>query len=182
MTFLPRWWRSHFLTSELLVAVIGTFAFICWVKFFGGAADVDQMLANNHTALYGTLASIFGSLLGFTITATSIVLAFSISPRLRIVRESEHYPTLWKVFRATIKALALATILSLAGLVFDRDDAPNHCVLFCVMYAFLLSCLRITRAIWVFENIVLLLTNPQRGKGGSESATTEAPKKASQAD
>lgn len=182
MTLLPSWWRTHFLNSELVVAVIGTIAFICWIKVFGGAEDVAVILADNRTALYGTLGSIFGSLLGFTITATSIVLVFSTSPRLRIVRASRHYPTLWKVFRATIRALALTTILSLAGLVFDRDGAPCYWVLFFMTYAFLLSCLRVARVIWVLENIVLLLTNSQRGTDGKGAATAENPEKTPQAE
>lgn len=110
--------------------------------------------------MYGTRASIFGSLLGFTITAASIVLGFSSSPRLRIIRESRHYTTLWKVFGATIRALGLATVLSLVALIFDRDDAPAHTVFYLALFGFFLSCLRIARAVWVLENIISLMATP----------------------
>lgn len=144
------------------MAVIGTAAFFFWLKFFDGAAcHVDNMLTNDRIALYRTLASVFASLFGFTIAATSIVLLNSNSPRLRIVRESKHYNTLWAVFCATIRALAFALVISLIGLVFDRKGEPGHWVFIVATFAFLLSCLRVYRAIWVLENIVILVTGTQ---------------------
>lgn len=166
MTVLPQWWRSHFLAVELGVAVVVAAAFLGWAERLGGAVAIDVVLAGNRGAVYGTVASIFGSLLGFTITAASIVLGFSSSPRLRIIRESEHYSTLWKVFGATIRALGLATIVLLAGLIVDRESTPKHWVLYAAVFVFLLSCLRIARAVWVLENIIGLMTHPPRQSGG----------------
>ena len=160
MKLLPRWWRAHFLPIEMVVAVIGTLALVGWAECLSGIIEIDRVLSENRGALYGTVASIFGSLLGFTITATSIVLGFSSSERLRIVRESKHYPTLWKVFGATIRALGLATIVSLVALIFDRDAAPNHYISYFLVFAFLLSCFRISRTVWLLEKIVGLITRP----------------------
>ena len=163
MTVLREWWRRFFLHAEFGVAIGGAAAFVVWAERFGGTAGIDLVLQNNRGALYGTLASIFGSLLGFAVTATSIVLGFSSSPSLRIVRESVHYPTLWRVFLATIRTLGFATVVSLVGLVFDRDDAPWHWVLYFVVLAFSLSCLRIARSVWVLERVIGLVTKAQRG-------------------
>ena len=78
------------------------------------------------------------------------------------MRESVHYATLWRVFLATIRTLGFATVVSLVGLVFDRDDAPWHWVLYFVVLAFLLSCLRIARSVWVLERVIGLVTKAQR--------------------
>ena len=163
MTVLPQWWRRCFLHAEFVVASGGAAAFVVWAERFSGTVGIDLVLQNNRGALYGTLASIFGSLLGFAVTATSIVLGFSSSSSLRIVRESVHYATLWRVFLATIRTLGFATVVSLVGLVFDRDDAPWHWVLYFVVLAFLLSCLRIARSVWVLERVIGLVTKAQRG-------------------
>jgi hypothetical protein len=64
----------------------------------------------------------------------------------------------------TIRALGLATVVSLAALIVDRDSDPTHWVLYAVVYAVLLSCVRIARAIWVLENIIALITHPHGGK------------------
>ncbi|WP_210160588.1 hypothetical protein [Methylocella silvestris] len=118
------------------------------------------LLKNNRAALFGTTASILGSLLGFVITATSIVLGFSTSDRLAVVRESVEYPTLWKTFSATIRALALGTIIALTCLLFDRDSAPVPWLTILLIFAVLLSLFRIGRTIWVLEQIIGLVTRP----------------------
>lgn len=132
--------------------------FVGWAEGLDGLAQVDCLLADSRLAVYGTLASIFGSLLGFTITATSVVLGFSSSKRLRVVRESCHYSTLWKVFLSTIRTLGCATVMSLSALVLDRDAMPRPWVFYLVLLAFLVCCLRIVRVVWVLEAVVRLLT------------------------
>ena len=164
MTLLPAWWQSHFVSVELALSAIVTAAFVGWAEYLDGAAVIDGFLVGNRGSVYGTLASIFGSLLGFTITAASIVLGFSSSPRLRTIRNSRHYPTLWEVFGATIRALGLSTVISLAALIVDRDTTPNHWVLYAVVFAVLLSSVRIVRTIWVLENIIALITHPSGSK------------------
>jgi MFS family permease len=166
MRILPQWWRTHFLRAEFVVAALLALGFMVWGEYSGGAALVDATLKGNRGAVYGALASIFGSLLGFAMTAVSIVLGFSMSERLAVVRESRHYPTLWRVFLSGIKALGVATIVALIGLVFDRDSAPFRWVLYgCVMTA-ILAFLRLARCIWVLENIVSLVASPPKAPSG----------------
>lgn len=162
MKQLLKWWRRKFLIVELGAVVVGTLVLIAWAECFQGMLEIDRVLSGNRSALYGTLASIFGSLLGFAITAASIVLGFSSSVRLRVVRESRHFPTLWKVFGAAIRALGLATVVSLVGLVVDRDEAPVYFIIYLLVFSFLLSCVRIARTVWVLENIIALMTGPVR--------------------
>jgi hypothetical protein len=162
MSMLPQWWRARFLLVELLVAVLLALGFMAWAEHSAGATLVDATLKGNRSAVYGALASIFGSLLGFAMTAVSIVLGFSASERLAVVRDSRHYPTLWRVFLSAIKALGVATIAALIGLVFDRDSAPCRWVLYgCVLTA-ILAFLRLARCIWVLENIVSLVAAPPK--------------------
>ena len=100
MSFLPQWWRTHFLHVELGLALVCSATFVTWSQL-GGGVIVEETLNGNRGAVYGALASIFGSLLGFAITAVSIVLGFSTTERLAVVRESKHYQTLWTVFAAS---------------------------------------------------------------------------------
>ena len=125
-----------------------------------GRYYVETVLKGNRATLYGTAASMFGSLLGFAITATSIVLGFSSSDRLAVVRGSAHYPTLWKTFSATIRTLALATVVALACLIWDRDSAPASWLTILLVFSILLALFRIGRTIWVLEQIIALVTAP----------------------
>lgn len=153
-----RWWGRHFLIAELALAVLLTIIFGVWYYAFDGLTPTSTLLQGNRAALFGTIASILGSLLGFVITATSIVLGFSTSERLAVVRESAQYPTLWKTFSATIRSLAFATIVALVCLLFDRDAAPKAWLAIPLTFAVALSLLRIIRTIWVLEQIIGLVT------------------------
>ncbi|MGO4129219.1 hypothetical protein AB4Z01_32815 [Inquilinus sp. YAF38] len=160
MIRLPGFWRRHFLAVELVLALSLAAAFAFWYTASGGAVVTDAVLQGNRAAFYGTTASIFGSLLGFVITATSIVLGFSTSDRISVVRESAEYPKLWKIFSATIRTLALATIVALTCLLFDRDTSSSRWLVVFLAYAVLLSLLRIGRTIWALEQIIFLVTRP----------------------
>ncbi len=155
---IPGLWKRHFLIVEGGLAVLLTLVFATWFWHFEGKASVFLLLQSNRAALYGTIASIFGSLLGFVITATSVVLGLSGSESLSVVRESAQYPMLWRTFSATIRALAGATLVALLCLLVDRDDAPVPWLVVLLVLAVTFSMLRIARTIWVLEHIIVLVT------------------------
>jgi hypothetical protein len=158
MRRLLDWWGVHFLLAEALVALVLLLAFGLWHASPGGARVVDATLAGDRAAIYGALTSLFGALLGFTIAAMAIVLGYASDNRLRVVRESPHYPTLWRVFIAATRALAFATGAALLGLVLDRDRAPSPLILDLAVGTTALAVLRLARCLWVFERIIGLLT------------------------
>lgn len=162
MIRLPLFWRRHFLVVEGALVIAATIGFGIWYFGFNGAAATNAILKDNRATLYGTMASIFGSLLGFAITATSIVLGFSGSERLGVVRASAQYPMLWKTFSATIRALALGTIVALLCLLVDRNSDPVRWLIVPLIFSVLLSVFRVARTIWVLEHIISLLTKPVR--------------------
>jgi len=165
MNILPQWWRKHFLRVELYISIIITISFIVWYKWLGGENSLQCFLNGNRPSIYGTAASIFGSLLGFVITATSIVLGFSTSDRLKVIRDSSQYSTLWQVFNSTIRALGIATITTFMALIFDRDPSPIPALLFASLFGVTFSVFRLLRAVWVLENVISLITLPSKQSG-----------------
>jgi len=153
-----QWWRSQFLWAELGLAVLLTAAFATWVEYYGGLQIASKVLSGQRGSLYGTLASILGSLLGFVITTVSIVITFTGHDRLEVVRTSRHYPTLWKVFMSGIRALGFATLVTLIALLFDRDSSPRRELVYGVLFLTVLSALRLARCVWALENVIRLVT------------------------
>jgi hypothetical protein len=133
-----------------------------WYLRVEGSVTVNSLLKDYRQAIYGTAASVFGSLLGFIITAASIVFAVSGSERLKVLRDSQQYFTLWSVFSATIRACGLATIIAFLALIFDRDQKPMGWLLIIGVFGISLAILRIVRAIWALENVITLISAPRR--------------------
>lgn len=156
MNILPRWWGTHFLEAEFGLALLVTAIFVIWVEFIFGH-PASEILFADRGEIYSTSAAIFGSLLGFIITAVSIVLGYISSERLRVVRDSVHYPTMWRVFTSAIKVLAVATVSALIGLLFDRNSAPIYVVFYFNVFAATLASLRLARCVWVLENIIQIV-------------------------
>jgi hypothetical protein len=164
MRLYPTWWRKNFLSVEFGIALFVTAILLLWWKYGNGIAVLKEIVHGNRGQIYGTLASIFGSLLGFVITALSVVLGFSSSDRLKVLRSSSYYKQLWDVFTSAIRVLGVTTILWLAALFFDRDGAPKPLILvFCLSISFL-AILRMGRCVWVLERIVEVLTLKSESK------------------
>lgn len=168
MRLLPPWWRQRFLFCEGVLAAIIAALFAWWYLRLCGDTTVNALLKGYRPSIYGTAASVLGSLLGFIITAASIVFAVSGSDRLSVVRDSAQYPTLWRVFSAAIHALGLATAVSFVALIFDRDEKPLSWLLILAVFCAALACLRIARVIWALENVIWLITAPSRASHGRQ--------------
>jgi len=147
---------------ELALAIVLSLLFLIWSEIVNAGSFIQTVFAGNRVALYGALVALFGSLLGFSITAVSIVLGYANSDKLEIVRESAHYADLWNTFKSAIKVLAFATVTSLIGLILDRDNLPNNLLLYLNIFSSILAFLRIGRCIWVLENIIAIVTKPRK--------------------
>ncbi len=157
---LRSFWASHFLWCELAVVAIAWGLFVAWGVRWGGHDQLIDFMADRRGTIYGVLAGIFGSLLGFAIAAEAIVLSLSGSDKLSVVRSSKHYPTLWRVFRWTIRTLALATVAALIALLLDRDKQPWMAWLYgCAFFTFL-AIAQLARTIWVLEQVVHVVSTP----------------------
>lgn len=168
MRLLPQFWQKHFLGVEAVIAAVPVVALATWFIAFEGATEVDEFLKGNRTSIYRTTAGIAGTLLGFSIAVASLVLNFSGSSRLALVRRSPHYPTLWKTFFQTTRFLGLLTATALVCLVWDRDNEPVAWLIlpFCLFLG--LSATRLLRVIWILEQIIELVSRPSPSRDESD--------------
>ena len=159
-----RFYGAWFLLLEFVLAVVACSAFVVWAVCFDGAARVEEVLQGNRADVYGTLASICGSLFGFTITAVSVVMATSGSPRLQVVRASKHYGDMWQIFLSSIRCLGAATIILIVGLLVDRDEAPRMWVFYMALFTISVVMVRLARVVWVLGRVIQLVNSPSRSR------------------
>lgn len=158
MSLYPKWWRRHFLIVELGIGIAVFVLLTIWWRYGNGISVLKELVRGNRGQIYGTFASIFGSLLGFVITALSVVLGLSSSDRLTVLKNSVHYKQLWDVFVSTIRVLGFTTIVWLLVLFLDRENHPRPFVLVLCLAATFLATLRLARCVWVLERIVEIIT------------------------
>lgn len=159
---LRRWWEAHFFILEFVLAVIIGVGFVSWSEIFDKRQFLLMLSLDNREAIYGTLASLFGSMLGFSITAVSIALGYAANEKMAIVRQSKKYNELWEVFKSAIRILGLSTILALIGLFFDKAATTNFLIFYLNIVLSVLSLFRVARCVWVLENIIFIVTRDIR--------------------
>jgi len=154
---ITSFYEKHFGIINLLMAIgmAGVFALADIFTGFGGA--VASFLGENHVALFSVLASVYGSLLGFTITTVSILIGFANAKRLTILRSSKHHKTLWKIFTSSIWWLAFATTSSIVTLMLNPASIVGKLAIYLAVFVLFAVTLLIGRCIWVLENIVKMI-------------------------
>lgn len=142
-----------------LFGFVLTAAFAFWLYQSDGLGTVRDVLQGNRAPVYGTLASIFGSLLGFVIAAIAIVLGYADSGRLTFLRESRTLTDLWRVFSSNIWWLAAATLVSLLALMFDRETSPTGGPQIVVgFFVLLMATGTVGRSVWTLEKLIHAVT------------------------
>ena len=154
------YWKKNFLGCELIVALLITVGFATWSESFNGLSRIDKVLMGERAAVYGTVATIDGALLGFVIATVAIILGFAQSDRFAVLRASTSYEDLWTTLRSTIRVLAFATVAALVALLVDRETSPNSPALIVCFGFALLAVFRVARSIWVLENVIRIMTKP----------------------
>lgn len=178
MNKFSEWWSRYFLTLELIASILIFLSFLIWGEFFSGKKALDQILGDNQNKIYENLTAVFGTLLGFVITAVSIVLGYTDNENLDVIRESDHYEDLWKVYKSAMRSLALATAAGLMGIIFENMEDIKYYLLYLNVLTVSLAIFRLGRSIWILENIISLITLPSNAQKPS-ATITKRPRKSS---
>jgi hypothetical protein len=149
-------WQRHYLTYEGLLCAVAAVAVVLWSEHCGGAHDLDAYLHDHRNELYAVSGGIYGALLGFIITATAVIL--DKIEQLRLVRHSRHYPTLWSTLLASMRALGLASVAAIAGLLDTHPGLGERIIFFVWCFFSLLAVARVARCIWIFGWIVRIVS------------------------
>lgn len=146
-----------------------SFAFICGLCILGLSLSLEKVFTPNpiiglfdgiRVGFYTLLASVSASLLGFSIATLAIVIALMPSPRLKLVRESKHYASLYGIFLTAMKFLGLTTIVSFISLFIDTDRSPQVWLTYICLWSSILAFFSVYRCIWVMGRIVDIIVKP----------------------
>jgi hypothetical protein len=152
MSCVAQFYKKHFLAVEFFFAFLVSIAAIGLVQYFAPITQVHAALLSSKNDLFGAIAAIHGTLLGFTATALSIITAFPDSTKLQILKKSPHFKTIYTIYFHTIGHLALTTSLAVFGLLTTQGWAII--TFYLVLWSSTVSAFRLGRCIWVLRALV----------------------------
>jgi len=161
-------YKRHFLLAELIISIFFTIGIMVLVHFLWSHELLKSWIITNRNTIYPLIATIGGTLLGFVITGVSIILAFSESEKLRLLKRSKQYKTIFTIYFSTIKYLAITTIIAIIGLVVNDDFSViifyfSIVIFYLLLWSVTISALRIWRCLWVLQSIVEIIHKNNEG-------------------
>lgn len=155
-----RWWSERYLRNEGALCVVLGAVFGVWQHVWSHGW-VDDLMRGDHATVYATLASISGSLLGLMIASASIIAGLVDKPRVRAIQRSGTYSYVWKTVISPVRWLGVTTLLAVAALLADRENAMVPDVRAALVTAGLIALVRIARALWILEALLRVLQGPR---------------------
>lgn len=155
MINIKKLYNRNFLIAEFLLSIVIALFGILLITSVLTSETIQNWISLNKKDIYPLIATIAGTLLGFIITGVSIILAFSESEKLRLLKKSKQYTTIYEIYFSTIKFLALSTAIPIFGIIVNDNWADY--VLYILIWSIIISSLRIWRCVWALENIIKLI-------------------------
>jgi hypothetical protein len=148
-------------------ATAAAFVVIDRVHFVEGRSLLAHVSTGARSALYISISASCAALLGFAITATSILLVLGAGPRMTWLRDQPEFQKTRVVFMYTIYALALATVVFTALIVIDTGQVGAWFLeaLGAGVLALVLS--RLAWVLWLLDQLLRISLSDRRQEPGS---------------
>lgn len=127
---------------------------------------LKPFLNNEPGAVYSAIAGVQGSLLGFVLAALTIVLGYSQTPSLSLLRRSGQLPNLFRIYMAGIRAHALSTVTALGSLIANYQGELATVMAWVVATTCTLAFARLVRTLWATRAIVSQIAESGERKPG----------------
>lgn len=154
-------YSEHFLLAELIISIT-LVIFLTWTieTNTGYLNAYDSWILANRGQLFPLIATIAGALLGFIITAVSVIASF-FQTKDTLLSHAAGKEALVNVFDCYISAiyvLAFTTASCVLGTFIDV--AYLHWLSYVVIWSAIISSLRIWRCLWALKNIIQIIVKP----------------------
>lgn len=143
--------KTHFLVTDIVTVAIVFFASSKILMRLDTVGVIWEEVSLR--SFFGTIASLAGGLVGFTVTGVTIVSALSGEKRLRLLREDRPTKAIFAAFFSATRWLAGLALVSLAGMILRL---PHHyyAVLAHVVFFMVFVCVaRFTRLVWILHSL-----------------------------
>lgn len=109
--------------ADLVAASIVLLA-LAWIGWHW-PRELGEVVVGDRTTLYGPLAGVFASLLGFVLTALTVLTSVLPTEKFHALRETGHDTKIVREFAIGTAWCGLGTVLCVVALVIDRANGPT---------------------------------------------------------
>jgi len=145
-------WKRNFMNVELGISIIISIIILLLLPFLVAPTPMETWILSIKNSLYPVVATISGTLVGFVITGVSILVAFSESDKLRLLKKTKQFKNIFRVYFRALYYLAITTLISILGIVMDSNFIIPLFWLLVISSA--ISVFGLYRCIWVLERVV----------------------------
>jgi hypothetical protein len=124
------------------------------------------MIVSAAHDLYPTLAQIFGALLGFVLTAVSIVMGLLDRQELAVLaRAKPAILQLYGIYTNSIRYSGIATLSLLTGMALSREGLVGRMSLYVNAVFVLVAAYGVYRCAWAMEKLIAIVVTAPDGDG-----------------
>lgn len=127
---------------------------LAWLYLAPLVPEFLSLLSTDAGVIFGALLGLHGSLLGFVLAALTIIMGYSSSPQLRVLRDAGQLPNLFLVYLAGVRASAVAAVFSLLAMLAAGGTPIAEGLAWAVALTTALSLGRLARTLWITKNVV----------------------------
>ncbi len=171
MTRLSNWRDCHQLCADMLMAFFGAGCTIALAVWLLTSHEIEQLLRGSRSPMYTTIASITGSLLGFILTAVSIIAVFLQTPRFVKLHKTDTIKDVFAIYTSATRWLAFATVWIIIAIIVDTDDHPQLIATAVTLGVVSVASMRVFRCVWALEKIINIASKPLRDVQDGPSAS-----------
>jgi hypothetical protein len=140
---------------QLLVAALAVVVIYFLDHRFYSDSLVTNIVNPVRKETYGAIATIFGALLGFVITAFSIVVSLGDSQVIKKLKKNGDYRRVPSAFILSTYIIGVATATSLLAIFLDADShSANRAMEYVVLFVSLWAALAVMGIVFVLELLV----------------------------
>ena len=159
-------YQQHFLLGDFIVVTILMVIFIVFFESTSLGSHFEYQLNGFRKDFYVLAASIGATMLGFALTAISVILVWLPGSRFRIIREGGHGLTIFQIFSSSIKWLGFLTIVAIAGIFWDKDpspvtdSSPTMFITYLTIWLAVIVIAKLCRCLWILKRMANIALQP----------------------
>lgn len=153
---LPEFYKNNFLLIEAVLPIFAVLVLYCIFTSYLDQTTLNNLILNTKDKMYPQILVGAITMLGFIITGVSILISFTETPRLKLLKESKQYTTLFAIYFSTIKFLAVLAFITGIAMLISQIQVTILLFYFIILLV-IIATMRIWRCIWVLEQFIEIL-------------------------